>query len=171
MKIQNSELSDLPKIFDLYRIATDYMTSKNQVAWPKFAEDLVVEEIENRRQWKLLINGEIACIWATTSNDESIWGTEKNEPSIYIHRIATNPDFRGQKLVKQIVIWADQYGIENNLKYIRMDTVGLNKGLICHYENLGFQFLGAKELDNVDDLPEHYSKGPVCLFQREIKNT
>jgi len=169
MEIRNSDLNDLSKIFELYKIATNFMKSKNQVAWPEFARDLIIEEIEDLRQWKFLMNGKIACIWATTLNDESIWGTENNDPSIYIHRIATNPDFRGQKLVKQIVSWADNYCINNNLNYVRMDTVGLNKGLIGHYEKLGFIFLGTKELDNVDNLPKHYSEGPVCLFQREVK--
>ncbi len=145
------------------------MKSKKQVAWPEFARELIIEEIEDLRQWKLLKNGKIACVWATTLNDESIWGSENNDPSLYIHRIATNPDFRGQKLVKQIVSWADNYCITNNLNYVRMDTVGLNKGLIGHYGKLGFIFLGTKELDNVANLPKHYSEGPVCLFQREVK--
>ncbi len=47
------------------------MKLKNQVAWPEFARDLIIEEIEDLRQWKLLMNGEIACIWATTLNDET----------------------------------------------------------------------------------------------------
>ncbi|WP_340202553.1 GNAT family N-acetyltransferase [Ascidiimonas sp. W6] len=170
MEIRNSVLNDLPKIFELYHIATNFMQSKNQVAWPEFSRDLIIEEIEDLRQWKLLINGKIACIWATTLKDELIWGKENTDPSVYIHRIATDPYFRGQKLVKQIVRWADNYCINHHLDYIRMDTVGLNQGLIKHYEKLGFTFLGTKELDNVTNLPKHYSEGPVCLFQRKVKN-
>ena len=36
MKIKNSKLEDLGTIFKLYEIATDFMKSKAQVAWPKF---------------------------------------------------------------------------------------------------------------------------------------
>lgn len=168
MTIKNSELTDVLKIFDLYRIATDYMKSKNQVYWPKFPKDLILSEIEENRQWKLLIDGKIACIWATTLNDELIWKNKNNEPSLYIHRIATNPDFRGQNLVKKLISWANEFGKHQGLKYIRMDTVGLNKGLIGHYEKLGFQFLGTKELKNTNGLPEHYKDGVVCYFQKEI---
>ncbi|NER17530.1 GNAT family N-acetyltransferase [Spongiivirga citrea] len=168
MEIKNSELNDISKIFELYRIATNYMKSKNQVAWPEFSRKLIIDEINDQKQWKLLIDEQIACIWATTPNDELIWGIN-NEPSIYIHRIVTNPDFRGQKLVNQIVNWADKYCIDNNLEYIRMDTVGLNKGLIGHYEKLGFEFIGTKEIENTDGLPDHYKEGPVCLFQRKVK--
>ncbi len=168
MKITNSDLNDLPTIFDLYRIATGYMKSKNQVAWPEFQEELVVEAIEEKKQWKLVMDNEIACIWTITFRDELIWGADV-EPAMYIHRIATNPEFRGRNLVKHLVDWADGYCIENKLKYIRMDTVGFNKGLIGHYEKHGFTFLGTKELGNTNGLPEHYREGPVCLFQRDVR--
>lgn len=166
MKIENSDLNDVSKIIELYRLATIFMKSKQQVAWPEFAQEMIIEEIDELRQWKILIDDEIACIWATALNDELIWGDKNNEPSVYIHRITSNPKFRGQNFVKHIVDWADNYCRENHLQYVRMDTVGLNKALIGHYENNGFQFLGTKALSNVDELPEHYSKGPVCLFQR-----
>lgn len=169
MEIRNSNLSDISKIFELYGIATAFMKSKNEIAWPEFKRELIIEEIEDLRQWKLLLQGEIACVWATTLNDELIWGNANNEPSVYIHRIASNPNFRGRNLVKYMVDWADDYCVDKNLKYVRMDTVGLNQGLISHYKKNGFDFLGTKKLDNVDDLPNHYSKGPVCLFQRAVK--
>ena len=167
MTIKNSELTDVTKIFDLYKIATAYMKSKNQVYWPEFKKELILNEIEENRQWKLLIDGQIACIWAIAFNDELIWGNE-NEPSLYIHRITTDPNFRGQNLVKKVMDWVNEFGKNKNLKYIRLDTVGLNKGLISHYEKTGFKFLGTKKLENTIGLPEHYNDGEVCYFQKEI---
>lgn len=34
-----------------------------------------------------------------------IWGDKNSEPSVYLHRIATNPNFRGQKQVIEVVKW------------------------------------------------------------------
>ncbi len=167
MTILNSEQKDLTEIFRLYRLATDYMKSKQQVYWPQFSEELIVQEIEDHKQWKLLIENEIACIWATTLNDELIWGS-KNEPALYIHRIATNPKFRGQNLAKKVFEWANEFGKSKQLQYTRMDTVGLNKGLISHYQKMGFTFLGARPLKNTNGLPDHYKAGEVCYFQKEI---
>jgi predicted acetyltransferase len=117
MIIENSCQTDIPKIFDLYCMATDYMKSKNQVYWPEFSKELIINEIAENRQSKLLINDQIACIWATTLNDELIWGNE-NEPSLYIHRITTDPKFRGQNLVKKVMDWANEFGKNKSLKYI-----------------------------------------------------
>jgi RimJ/RimL family protein N-acetyltransferase len=168
MIIENSNLSDVSKIFELYSMATAYMKSKNQVHWPEFSKELINHEIEEKRQWKLVIDGHIACIWAIDFNDDLIWGDKNNDPSIYIHRITTNPSFRGQNLVKQLIDWANDFGKSKDLQYIRMDTVGMNHGLINHYARIGFQFLGTKKLENTDRLPAHYKDGEVCFFQKEI---
>ena len=130
MIIENSNLSDVSKIFELYSMATAYMKSKNQVHWPEFSKELINHEIEEKRQWKLVIDGHIACIWAIDFNDDLIWGDKNNDPSLYIHRITTNPSFRGQNLVKQLIDWANDFGKSKDLQYIRMDTVGMNHGLI-----------------------------------------
>lgn len=167
MIVKNSIHSDISYIFDLYKQATSYMKSKKQVHWPDFSKELISKEIDENRQWKLIIDDQIACIWATTLNDEIIWG-DNNDPSVYIHRIATNPNFRGQNLVKNVLNWSNEYGRIRNLKYIRLDTVGLNTGLINHYQKNGFQFLGSKELENTNGLPEHYNAGEVCFFQKPI---
>jgi len=168
MKIENSQPTDIARIFELYKIATEYMKSKGQVYWPSFQKELIENEIEEKRQWKLSIDGEIACIWATTLHDELIWAGHTQEPSVYIHRIATNPEFRGQNLVQKLVTWANAYGLSQNLLYIRLDTVGLNKGLINHYQKHGFDFLGAKALKDTTGLPDHYQEGEVCYFQKAI---
>ncbi len=45
MTIENSILTDIPKIFELYSIATAYMKSKNQVYWPEFPKELIIHNI------------------------------------------------------------------------------------------------------------------------------
>lgn len=168
MRVECSQPRDIPKIFELYRIATEYMKSKNQVHWPEFQESLIANEIEEFRQWKMIIDEEIACIWAIAFKDELIWADGTKDPSLYIHRIATNPIYRGRNLVKELVNWANQFGKGLSLKYIRMDTVGLNQGLIGHYQKFGFEFLGTKTLVNTRGLPAHYKDGEVCYFQKKI---
>lgn len=110
MKIENCSPADIQEIFRLYRIASAYQKSKETVVvWPEFEQQLVETEIAENRQWKLILDGEIACIWATTFSDEQIWGARNADPAIYIHRIATNPDFRGKNFVSLIVTWAKSY--------------------------------------------------------------
>ena len=165
MNIYNSKIEDIDHIFELYEIATNFQNEKSMVAWPNFERKLIEKEIRENRQWKLIIDDQIACIWATTESDPQIWGAKNNDPSIYIHRISTSPKFRGRYLVKNIVKWARKCAEKRNKKYIRMDTVGKNTGLINHYKQCGFDFIGISKLQHTSELPLHYQNATVSLFQ------
>jgi ribosomal protein S18 acetylase RimI-like enzyme len=166
MTILNCNNEDIDEIFRLYKIASDYQrTKKTVVVWPNFKRDLVATEVIENRQWKLMINGEIACVWAITFTDEQIWEERNKDNAMYIHRIATNPKFRGNNFVSLIVNWAINFAKSNHIKFIRLDTLGNNVKLIEHYKNAGFTFLGMFQLKNTDGLPEHYHEAPVCLFE------
>ena len=170
MKIQNCTLEDIDEIFRLYKIASDYQKAKKTVVvWPNFKKSLITNELLEKRQWKMVENDYILCIWAITYNDEQIWEEKSKDPAIYIHRIATNPNFRGNNAVAKIVSWAKKHAKQKNKRFIRLDTLGNNVKLIKHYKNAGFDFLGMYKLKNTDKLPEHYHTAPVCLFQIDLK--
>jgi GNAT superfamily N-acetyltransferase len=129
---------------------------------------MVIHEILENRQWKMLVEGEVACIWASTFSDPLIWGDKDKAPSVYIHRITTHPNFRGKGFVRQIVEWSKAYAIQNRRKHVRMDTVGENPKLIEHYTRCGFDFLGLFQLTNTDGLPQHYHNAVVSLFELKV---
>jgi len=166
MKVETSIYNDIVEIFRLYDLATNYQRiifPKN--TWPKFGQLLIETEIQEKRQFKIVIENQIACVWAITFTDPQIWEVRNIDPSIYIHRIATNPDFRGRNFVAEIVNWARGYAALHKKNFIRLDTCGNNKKLIRHYTLCGFDFLGMVQLQNADDLPIHYHNVEVCLFQ------
>ena len=71
--IESSTLNDLDHIFSLYDEAMRFQKAKKTVVvWPKFATSLVLQEINEERQWKLLIDGEIACVWSIAFSDPQI---------------------------------------------------------------------------------------------------
>jgi len=169
MKIENCVREDIDEIFRLYKIASEYQKSKQTVVvWPEFKKQLVETEIAENRQWKLIIDKEIACVWATTFSDEQIWEERNADAAIYIHRIATNPNFRGKNFVAIIVEWAGDYAKSNCKNFLRLDTLGNNTKLIEHYTNAGFRFLGMFDLKNTNGLPDHYHNVPACLFEIQL---
>lgn len=169
MNIKNVIIEDIDEVFSLYKIASDYQKSKkNVVVWPDFKRSMVALEILENRQWKMIINNEVMCVWAINFSDEQIWEERNKDAAIYIHRIATNPNFRGHNFVIKIVDWAKKIALQNNLQYIRLDTVGNNTKLIKHYKNAGFDFLGIFDLKNTASLPDHYQNEPACLFEIDL---
>ncbi len=166
MQIKNSNLNDISEILRLYQLAREFQKIKfpsNQ--WAFFDTEFIANEIAEHRQFKLIIDDKIACVWVITESDPQIWENSADETAIYIHRIATNPEFRGNNLVQIVVDWAKQYAKNHQKQFIRLDTCGENDGLIKHYQNCGFDFLGIKKLENTADLPEHYQNADVCFFE------
>ena len=169
MNILPSEVSDIDEIFRLYALATEHQRAINAVVvWPNFERELVVCEIAENRQWKLLIDEQIACVWATTFSDPQIWEERNVDKAIYIHRIATNPVFRGRNFVLNIVQWARKYAEDAGLDYVRLDTLGHNYKLIDYYQQAGFTFLGMFDLKDTSELTAHYQGVPAALFEIKI---
>ena len=169
MEIKNCSLSDADTILELYDAAMDLQTQRNMVVWPRFEKSFIETEIEEERQWKLIIDGQVACNWAITFADKEIWGEKDNNNSIYLHRIATHPALRGNRFIDVIVLWAKAYALSIGRQYVRLDTLGNNTKLIQHYTSAGFDFLGITQLPDVKNLPEHYHREPdCCRFEMQI---
>ncbi len=168
MDIQNSTPDDLPMIFEMYEMAIAHQKKVSHLHWQAFDREMVSQEISEGRQWKIMVDGQAACVFVSTFSDPHIWGEKDREPSIYLHRIVTRPDFRGRNFVQEIVNWAKIYGKKNGRKFIRMDTWGDNPKLIEYYQKCGFRFLGVALPSNREMLPAHYSCITLAFFEMEI---
>lgn len=111
----------------------------------------------------------IVCIFSVMYNDPVIWGPEKdNDPSVYLHRIAINPRFKGMGMMKVIKDWALEHARQQHKHYVRMDTWGNNDSLRTYYIDCGFEYLGLQHLVEVDGLPGHYGGSVLSLFEIKV---
>lgn len=164
IEVLNSQSTDIDIIFDFYDLAIAHQKKVFNKHWQGFSRELVQTEIAENRQYKILVNCEVACVFAVTFNDPLIWGDHDHD-SIYIHRIVTHPDFRGYAFVKEIIKWARQYCLDNDLKYIRMDTWADNEKLLDYYTSCGFEYVGVVTMQKTDGLPKHYEGISLSLFE------
>jgi len=168
-KIENCLMDDADEILSLYQSARELQASKGMAVWPIFEKSFIEKEINELRQWKLVVGDVIVCNWAITFSDKEIWEEKDKNDSIYIHRIATNPAFRGNKYIHKIVKWAREHAKQKEKQFVRLDTLGNNTRLIEHYTSAGFQFLGMFELTDTSNLPGHYQNEPnCCLFEIDL---
>ncbi|WP_169304401.1 PhzF family phenazine biosynthesis isomerase [Pedobacter frigoris] len=168
MEILNSTIEDIDTLFRLYEAATAYQKEVGIKKWKGFERALVEQEIQEKRQYKIIEDGKIACVFVITYNDPLIWKEADADPAIYIHRIATNPDYRGRSYVKHIVNWAKKHAAEQNRKFIRMDTGSGNDRLNNYYISCGFTYKGITGIEQTEGLPEHYKNGTFSLFEIDL---
>lgn len=168
MNINNAEHDDFDTIFDLYDKAIEFQKQVFDKHWLGFDKDLVNREIAEGRLWKIVENSEIACIYSVAYEDPIIWGETSGDSAMYIHRIVTNPDFRGRGYVKTITEWAKDHARDNGLRFVRMDTWGDNLKLKDYYVGCGFEYKGVMTPEESDTLPRHYSAITLGLFEIDL---
>jgi len=168
MQFLNSETADFDDICRLYDAAIEFQKTKFDKTWLPFDRAMIEREIAEKRLWKIVIDDKIACIYSIAFEDPLIWKEKSVEPSIYIHRIVTNPEFRGQKFVPKIVEWARVYAKGIGKKFIRMDTWGDNQKLLDYYVGCGFEFLGVITPTRSAELPKHYDGITLSLFEIKL---
>lgn len=155
-------------IFNLYDEAVTYQKTKFDKHWLDFDRHMVMQEIAEGRQWKIMEGDEVACIFALTYSDPFIWKAKNEEPAVYIHRIVTVPQYRGKGYVKHIANWAKEHAKEHGKQFVRMDTWGDNYALIQYYQQCGFTYLGSITPTASEHLPKHYSAIFLSLFQIKL---
>jgi GNAT superfamily N-acetyltransferase len=168
MLVENSTVNDFDRIIELYDAAITYQKTKFKRNWQRFNDEMIRKEISERRQWKIIMNNEIACIFATAFSDPHIWKERNADPSVYLHRIVTNPSYRGNHFIRHIIDWARSYGKDNQLEYVRMDTWGDNDELVRYYQQCGFTLLGTVTPEETGELPKHYSCITLALLEIKL---
>jgi ribosomal protein S18 acetylase RimI-like enzyme len=168
MEILNTTINDLDTIFQFFDAAIAYQKKNGFELWPTFERKLIETEIAEKRHWKIIEDGKIACVFSVMYNDPVIWLEKDKDPAVYLHRIAVNPEFRGKGMVRKIKDWALKHAKEMNKKFLRMDTWGNNEHIRNYYIRCGFHYIGQQYLTKTEGLPEHYGGNVLSLFQNEV---
>lgn len=168
LRIENSLPADLELIFRVFDAAIAYQAKNGYELWPRFSASMILEEISEKRHWKVLEENRIVGIFSVMYNDPIIWLERDADPAVYLHRIAVSPDFKGRGLMLIIREWAKQHALQQRKTYIRMDTWGTNENLQKYYERCGFDYLGKQHLPETDHGPAHYGGSFLSLFQLSV---
>ncbi len=169
MKITNCSYGDVNEIMGLYNAARCLQYQKHMVIWPYFERSFIEKEIQEKRQWKMVVDNIIVCNWAIAFEDKEIWEQKDKNDGIYIHRICNHPNLRGNRYIDTLVAWSREYAAQMSKQFIRLDTLGNNTRLIEHYTSAGFEYLGMFALTDTTNLPTHYKNEPnCCLFEIDV---
>lgn len=169
IQVLHSLLSDIDTIFEFYDLAIEHQKKVSPKQWQGFSRELVMHEITESRQYKILVDGTVAAIFAVTYSDPQIWPGKDDEAAVYIHRIVTHPNFRGYGFVKVIIDWAKAYSKNMPLDYIRMDTWADNQRLLKYYTGCGFNHVGNIKIEPNSGLPKHYEGITLNLFEIKLE--
>ncbi len=167
-KIENTILTDLEFIYDLFDHAVRYQVEKGLPAWKGFDKNALVTDVENKNQYKVIRDSQIGIVFSVCYADKVIWRHREKGDAVYLHRIAVNPAFKGQKLFALILDWTFEHAKQKGLNFIRMDTWADNRALIEYYKSFGFSFIENFTTPDSLELPSHNRNLPIALLEIKL---
>lgn len=168
IKIVNTTIEDLGIIFHLFEQAMKLQGKKGYKVWDEIDKTGLEKDIQNRLQYKILKGKDILCIFSIQYNDPFIWRNRDQDEAIYLHRIVVNLKFKGQRLFEKVLSWAKQFALQNNLKFVRMDTWADNKKIITYYQSFGFEFVENYKTTDAPELPTQNRNLNVALLEMKV---
>ena len=166
--VQHTEMRDLAKIFELFEKSIQYQEKHGYPVWKNYDKHAITRDIENKDQYKVVVDSETAIVFSVCYTDKIIWRELDMGESVYLHRIVVNPDFKGKKLFGAILEWAIAHCHENDLKNIRMDTWAANPTIIDYYKSFGFAFVETYTTPDSEELPVHNRNLALTLLEYKL---
>jgi GNAT superfamily N-acetyltransferase len=168
-EIINTETSDLQLIFELFDQSISYQERNGYPAWRNYDKNAIIKDIENKNQYKIIIDSITGIVFSVCYTDKLIWGELENGNSIYLHRIVVNPACKGRKLFGVILDWGIRQAKQRGVKSIRMDTWADNTKIINYYLGFGFIFINNYTTPDIPELPVHNRKLPMALLEYTLE--
>jgi ribosomal protein S18 acetylase RimI-like enzyme len=164
-EVRNTEMSDLEQIFHLFEQSISYQEQKGYPVWRNYDREAITRDIENKEQYKVMMEGKMAIVFSVCYTDRIIWRHYDRGDSIYLHRIVVNPELKGKKLFGKILEWAKTHCVQKGLRYIRMDTWANNPTIIDYYKGFGFREIEEYITPDSVALPAHNRKLALKLLE------
>lgn len=168
IEIKNTDVQDLAQIFALFEHSIKYQERKGYPVWANYDKNSIIKDIQEKNQYKVLIDSKIAIIFSVCYSDKIIWRHLDQGDSIYLHRIVVNPEFKGQKLFGKILDWVTEHSKRKGLSSIRMDTWAVNLTIIDYYKSFGFAFIENYTTPDSEELPVHNRNLPLALLEYKL---
>jgi len=146
--IRKAKITELPNIKQLTEACAKAMIKKGIFQWNEQYPSLqkLREDIENEELYTFVKDKRIiGIIVITPGMDEEYipikWLSRTNK-NIYIHRLATHPDFWGQGYAQKLMDFAENKAKVEDYESVRLDTFSQNKRNQNFYEARGYNRLG-----------------------------
>ena len=167
-QIENTTHRDLTFVYELFDQSIVYQEEKGYPVWKNYDRNALIKDVDNKRQYKINIDGLIAMVFSVCYSDKILWREMERGDSIYLHRIVVNPKFKGQRLFGVILEWAISHAKNKGIKFIRMDTWANDRNIIDYYKGFGFYFIEDFNTPDIPELPVHNRNIPLALLEYNL---
>ena len=163
MNIRKASPADLIEVLYLLHVCIQEMNSKGWIHWD--LENLTVkDDIEDGIVF-IYKENETCLGMVTLTTEEApeykdvLWNQMPGRP-LLVKRLIVHSKWHTQGIEKQLITFAEQFGIENGFSSLRLDVFAENKEAVALYEQLNFKYSG--------EIMFQYQKVPNTCFEKVL---
>lgn len=148
MEIQKATSEDALMIMNTFKECTADMHFKGINQWSDFYPTIDIVNMDIINKTGYIIKNHNTCIAAVTLNEaqeseyQKINWLKSDGSPLVVHRLAVHPAYQNQGHAKRLMLFAEEFAVENGYTSIRLDTLSVNPFAISLYEKLGYKNLG-----------------------------
>jgi predicted GNAT family N-acyltransferase len=152
VEIVNTTTEDWEEVLRLFDHAMQLQGKNGYHVWKMLDTGALRQEIEQGCQYKVVRGTDVLCVFSIQYTDPFIWRERDQNDAVYLHRIVTNPLFKGQRQFEKVLSWTRQLAQGHSRPFIRMDTWADNKQLVAYYASFGFEVVEHYLTPNIPEL-------------------
>ena len=160
-KIELAKINDLDRVKKITSDCALEMISRKIFQWDENYPNIEIfkKDIDNQNLYvyreKSIVLG---CIMLSLSKDEvynNVKWLTKDEKNLYVHRLAVDPKYQKKGIGKLLMDFAEEYGLKNGLKSVRLDTFSKNDRNNKFYRSRNYIQLDDVYFPNQSEFPFH----------------
>jgi len=159
--IRKANLNDLRDIKKLTEACAKALQQQNIFQWNEHYPSLekLKKDIEKQELYVFEEENMIIAIIVLTPNMDEVYRNidwlSKTDNNLYVHRLATHPEFWGKGYARKIMDFAEEFAKNKNFTSIRLDTFSKNIRNQKFYEARGYTKLGEVYFPHKNEYPFH----------------
>ena len=160
-KIELAKINDLDRVKKITSDCALEMISRKIFQWDENYPNIEIfkKDIDNQNLYVYRDNAIVlGCIMLSLSKDEvydNVKWLTKDEKNLYVHRLAVDPKYQKKGIGKLLMDFAEEYGLKNGLKSVRLDTFSKNDRNNKFYRSRNYIQLDDVYFPNQSEFPFH----------------
>ena len=151
-QIRQATAADIPAILALIRRSVPLMRAAGNLQWDDDYPNAEVftEDIRLRQLWVAILDRQVAGVAAITTDQSPEYaevGWDLKETAVVVHRLAVDPDFRGQGVAEALMQQAETVAQNWGICVLRVDTNTRNLATQGLLPKLGYKLAGEISLE------------------------
>jgi GNAT superfamily N-acetyltransferase len=152
VKIGVARPADLPYVAGILADAAAWLHDRGVTQWPEygFPEGETLGRLKRGETYLAFLDGVPAGTISLDTNHEPFWKPEEARDSLFMHRLAVLRSHAGQGLGAYLLDFALSEARYREYRWLRLDCVGENHGLVMYYKTQGFTLVRVIPLSHND---------------------